>query len=86
MRPSEHLWMTIAEAAYQRAAEEQPAEEVSKYGETVLLQDKITFWRTKIPAAAGLPGEARILVEEQRKLQLEWYTKGGVQPPEVALD
>ena len=83
VRPCSQLWMGVAEGGYQRAGEEQQASEVNSYGETILLQDKIAFWRANIPAAAGFPAPAPNLVELQRTLQLGWYAADGVAPPAV---
>ena len=84
VRPSERLWRMISEGGYQRATEEQDAAAQNSYGEMILLQDKITFWRNNIPAAAGLPLQPN-LVEEQRQLQLTWYAADGMPPPAVLL-
>ena len=71
------LWKLVMESAYKRAEEEHAAEVKNEFGETILLKDKIRFWRENIVEAQGLPeGQRDNLLEAQHQLQKEWRVAG----------
>ena len=76
MTPTLELWNLVVESGYSRATEELPASWTNEVtGETILLQDKIAFWRREIPEATGNPACRNVLLA-QRSLQQDTQVVG----------
>ena len=76
------LWSLIVEGAYRRAAGELEQQYTNEYGEEVTLQDKIDFWRTHIPEAAGRPEVTNFLLAQQ---QLQLATLENLEEGEILM-
>ena len=74
MRPTEHMWNLLMEAAYSRAHQDLEHQKTNKDGEVVTLEEKINYWRQHIPEAAGV--DCINFLAAQRRLQagVSWET------------